>query len=297
MDFFKFTYISDGIIRASIGTIDLRNSFIIGAVCFAVVYILEAIGLFIIASRAGYKNKWMAFFPILNTFYIGVCGQKNKFLNIDTRIISLVAAITEAILCVVCILYYVAFVKINAVGGVVLNVEFMPIDDISEIGVYLVSPKLSNSTIPDNLSWAIWYLNYYYIFVQIFFIVYLFTYVITLSCFFQTYAARRYFLFALTCILPFSGMLIFAVRNNKGIKYSEYIKMVQERAYRQYRSQQNFNQNPYNQNPYSSDYNRPPYQNTEPHQQQSQPHAAEPEDPFAEFSSKGKGGGPFDEFN
>lgn len=297
MDFFKYTFISDTILRMLTGTVDMRKSFVSGALLFAVLYIFQAVGLYTVAVRGGYKNKWMAFIPVLNTYYIGVCGQKNRFLKINTKIVSLIAAIAEGLLCVLCILYYVSYFQLDAANCI--RIESVP---EMYTGLYQVSAEVDASHVPSYLFWTIWYMTYYGIFVDIISIVYLFSLIITLSCFFQTYAARRYFLFAFTSILfPVRGILIFAVRKNKGMSYAEYVRSVQERMYRQYRNQQGndpynqnpYNQNPYNQNPYSNENNRQSYPE-EPHTQSRSP---EPEDPFSEFgSAKGNGGDPFDEF-
>ena len=292
MDFFEYASIADIMNQTFSGTINLPMAFIVGALCFAVVYIFQSVGLFTIANREGIKNKWMAFVPILNTYFIGVCGQKNRFLKVDTKIIALIATIAEALLCVLWALYYIALAQLISSGGINVNA----IQD-SYTGLYDVYMEASE-IVASNLNWAAWYISYYNIFIGIINLVYLFTLIIILNCFFQTYAAKHYFLFTITSIFfPVQGILIFAVRNNKGMRYADYIRTIQERAYRQYRNQQNFNQNPYNQNPYtqntySNDYNRPPYQGEyQPDQQQKAP-----EDPFSEFGSS-KDKGPFDEFN
>lgn len=85
---------------------------------------------------------------------------------------------------------------------------------------------------------------------------------ILLICFFQTYACRRYVLFAITSILfPVMGILFFIVRNNQAVNYKDFIRAEQARQYQQYQQfrQQDFNNNPYNQNPYS----RNPYDNSQ----------------------------------
>ena len=81
---------------------------------------------------------------------------------------------------------------------------------------------------------------------------------ILLICFFQTYASRRYVLFAVTSILfPIMGILFFIVRNNKGVTYKDFVRAEQAKQYEQYQQyrQQNYN-NPYNQNNNQNPYNR-----------------------------------------
>lgn len=258
-------------------------SLIVSGLCFAIVYIFQSVGLFIIAKREGYRNRWMAFIPFFNTYYIGVCGQKNKFFNLNTKIIAMVTAILEFVVIAISVL------------DLVVQIQVTPY--LESHGGTMQFQENFNALRPDLL-WARWCYTYLYLVALPLELVYDFGLILILTCFFQTYAARRYFLFTITSIFfPVQGILIFAVRKNKGMRYADYMRAVHERMYRQYRNQQNFNQNPYNQNPYdhspySNYYNRPPYQNEE-QQRQSQ---EAPEDPFSELGSS-KNKGPFDEFN
>ena len=294
MDFFEYAAFTDTVVEAFGLTNPRWVSLTVGGLCFLIVYVFQSVGLYTIASREGLKNKWMAFVPFFSTYYIGKCGDKNRFFNIDTKKIALATAILEFIVLGVYILSYVA--------------TYQVVPYLEEHNVETIVGTVREMRLPDNfinanteLGWAGWCYNYLDFILSPLQIILILCEVIILNCFFQTYAAKRYFLFTITSIFfPVQGILIFAVRNNKGMRYADYVRMVQERAYRQYRDQQNFNQNPYNQNPYSqnhynqnpysNDYNRPPYQGEQPQQ-----HSA-PEDPFAEFGST-KDKGPFDEFN
>lgn len=289
MDFFEYASLADSLAEMFGMTNPLWVSMTVGGLCFLIVYIFQTVGLYTIAKREGYKNKWMAFIPFLSTYYIGVCGQKNRFFNFDTKKIALATAILEFVLLGVFVFSFVANYAVS--DYLVAHPE--------EKG-YLTTTvwKLPDNFLSNHseLYWAWWSYNYVNFILAPLQIIFILGQVVILNCFFQTYSAKRYFLFTLTSIFfPVQGILIFAVRNNKGMKYSEYIRMVQERTYRQYRNQQNFDQNPYNQNPYSSDYNRPPYQE-DPHSQQNTQNSTQQEDPFAEFNTS-ENKGPFDEFN
>lgn len=286
MDFFEYASIADQMMQMFNGTVNLPIAFVVGGLCFAIVYIFQSLGLYTIAKREGIKNWWMAFVPILNTYFIGECGRKNRFLKIDTRIIATIAAVAEGIMFVLYIMEYAAFYQLYNSGCLLIS----SIQD--DTTLWSVTMKVSEY-VPSNLNWAVWYFNYDNVFIGIFDVIYLFSLVITLSCFFQTYAARRYFLFAFTSVLfPIQGILIFAVRKNKGMSYAEYMRGVQEKMYRQYRNQQqSFDQNPYNQNPYSggdrqSPYDRPP---------ETADNNNSEGDPFSEFKT-GSSDEPFDEF-
>ena len=81
---------------------------LVGGLCFLIVYIFQAVGLYTIATRAGYKNRWMAFVPFFNLYYIGVCAQKNKVYNLNSKNFAIIAASLEVITVLGYVLYYVA---------------------------------------------------------------------------------------------------------------------------------------------------------------------------------------------
>lgn len=294
MDFFEYASIADTVSTEIFGVLSpLWVSLVVGGLCFLIVYVFQSVGLYTVAKRAGYKNVWMAFIPFFNTYYIGVCGQKNKFFNIDTKKIAIATAVLEFVLLCVYIVYFVASVLISP------HLEA----HTEEIGLITATEwVLPNNffEVHPELYWAAWctgnlsknQIGVFLIILALLRIVYTLGKIIVLNCFFQTYSARRSFIFTITSIFfPVQGILIFAVRNNKGMKYSDYVRMQQERAYRQYR-EQNFYQNPYNQNPYSN--NNPPYESEQPQPQQTQ-QPPQQEDPFSEFGSTNNSE-PFDEF-
>lgn len=265
MDFFK--YIS------TVKTFTNNNwsPYLIGGLCFALVFVFQAVALYTIACREGYKNKWMAFIPFFNTYYIGVCAQKNKFYNISTKTIGLVAAIVEAVLVG---LYIFSLIAESFVKDYLVESEEM------YLGFTTITYEINADAVPDNLKWAAWVYNYMdrYILSVINFL-YLICEIILLICFFQTYASRRYVIFAITSVLfPVMGILFFIVRNNKGVNYRDFIRAEQARQYQQYQQyrQQNYN-NPYNQNYNQNPYNRNPYNNSD--------NGGSGSDPFDDFGS------------
>ncbi len=284
MDFFEYASV------ASLFANTLWVQLLIGGLCFLIVFIFQAIALYVIAVRAGYKNKWMAFVPFLNTYYIGVCAQKNRFYNIDTKKIGIAAAALEAVLCVLYVVYYVAcYLVIDYEIEVTLT---------NNIGLTYTEYRL-NENVPDNLRWAAWMYNYMGSYIlRIANLFYLLLEVCLFICFFQTYACSRYVIFSITSILfPIQGILFFIVRNNKGVNYKEYVMAEQAKQYRMYQQyQQNYHQqNPYNGNP----YNQNPY-NRNPYNQGGGNSAGDPFDGLggSEGGSNNNGGSdPFDDFN
>lgn len=254
---------------------------------FAVVFVLQAIALYTVSSREGYKYRWLAFIPIVSTYYIGVCAQKNKVFNkVDTRIIGLVTAVLELLLIAGSAVYYAASVSLASAGC--LDIKFNEMTNLIEI---------SAVGVPQSLSWAVWCLDNLYDYILSWFnLVFMFAQVLLLSAFFQTYASRRYFIFTLaSVIVPVQGIIFFVIRKNKGLSYRDFIRIEQERRYRTYQQyqQQNFNQNPYNRNPYSNNrnMNNGPYADNGGQQRQTPP-----DDPFAEFGGSGNGADNSDPF-
>ncbi|MDE6442251.1 MAG: hypothetical protein K2L12_05830 [Clostridia bacterium] len=288
---------------AGIFTDSLWVQVLVGGLCYALVFAFQGIALYTIAAREGYGKKWMAFVPFFNTYYIGVCAQKNKFYKVDAKKLSLATAIFEAVLFALYIFNLVACI-------LVLPYEHQ----------YLTTDVLGNpvygyeiSGYPESLNWAAWvYANMEYYILSTLDLVLMIIQICVLICFFQTYAARRYVLFTVTSVLfPIQGILFFVVRNNTGVNYRQYVMAMHERQYQIYQQQQQYyNQNPYNrQNPYNQNpYNRNPY-NQNPYGPQGAPSQSKPDDPFEDFggnsngNNNGNNGGgnsgssPFDEFD
>ena len=292
MDFVKYANVALSFVNSD----TLYVPYVVGGVCFLIVFVFQSVGLFIISGREGYKNRWMAFVPFLNTYYIGVCGQKNRvFKGADTRIFSLVAAIVEVLL--------VGCFIVNSIAQFSLA-DYIIKDTVTTGYGFSYEINTVSTEIKEHpeLIWAVWcfyYLDTYII--NALELAFLVMQVFTLSAFFQTFAARRYMLFTVTSVLfPIQGILIFILRNNRGMNYREFMRREQERQYRmyqQYRRQQNFDQNPYNQNPYS----RNPYENYDYNGSGSSSANAgnsssdgTNDDPFSEFGGNDNKSDPFE---
>lgn len=289
MDFFEYTNLTRQISVLFPGErLEFWVCMIVGGACFLAVYVFQSIGLYTIAKREGFANRWMAFLPFFNTYYIGVCGQKNRFFKIDTKKIAVAAAIIEAVLFALYTLFYVALATLEMNN--LFEVEIIPhVGETTIENIFLPDDFAANHP---SFAWAGWCYNYLDIILGVLELIYLFILVVILACFFQTYSARHYFLFTIACIFfPIQGIMVFVVRNNRAMNYSEYVRRMQEQAYMQYRNQQNTYGNPYDRNP----YDRNPYDGA--------PRGGEPrqgDEPFSEYGS-GKeagsdGGDPFDEF-
>lgn len=290
MDFFEYSNIA----RYFVNTDTWYVKYIVGGLCFLIVFAFQAVGLFIIAGREGYKNRWMAFVPFLNTYYIGVCGQKNRtFKSVDTKIFALIAAILEALLVVGYVVNDIAWMYLKSYN----LIEY--VNEPNGYGLSWTIEQLSQNVDQyPELLWAKWCFNSLDFILSAMELAFLVMQVFVLSAFFQTFAARRYMLFTITSILfPVQGILIFILRNNRGMNYREYVRKEQERQYRmyqQYRQQQNFDQNPYNQNPYSKNPYDGNYGENSGTNGNNAARGGTPDDPFSEFGDNNSGGDPFE---
>lgn len=306
MDFFQFASYAEMFVTLSM---DENNNvpnrmwicLLVGGLCFLIVYIFQAAGLFTIAKREGYGNRWMAFVPFLNVYYIGVCAQKNKVYGMNAKHFAIITAVVEALLVVGYIIYYVSAFAVWD------YIFWEPVTNRDGVILYYYASAVNG--LPASQEWMGWvFMNlsdYVLTWLELIFIV---LKLLLLTAFFRTYSARQYMWFSIAgALLPLTGILIYVVRNNKGMNYMDYIKKVRERNYRMYQQQYG---NPYNQNPYSGGYGQQGGyggQGGESSQGSSSP------DPFdGEYgsssnnsSNSGSGGGdsssnggsPFDEFN
>lgn len=252
MDFFQFASYAEFFVTLSMDANgDVPNRLwiclLVGGLCFLIVYVFQVVGLMTIAKREGYKNRWQIFIPFFNTYYIGVCSQKNKVYNVNARKFAIATAVLELVMVIGYILYYVAAFAVWE------YINWTPYSTSSgEILYYYANGFVE--TMPASMHWLGWIFMYFNDFVlSILEIVFIVFKLLLLMAFFRTYSARQYMLFSVVAaILPLQGILIYAVRNNKGMNYMDYLKKVRERNYRMYQQQYG---NPYNQNPYSGGYN------------------------------------------
>ena len=284
MDFFEYASFA-----GEFAPYTLWVQLLIGGLCFAIVFIFEAIALFTIATKNGYKNRWMAFIPFVNTYYIGVCAQKNRFYNVSPKTIGLATAIFEAVL--------VTLYIISLVASILVKDYLVEVED-TYLGLVVSTYQLNAGEVPNNLQWAAWVYNYMdkYI-IRILNLVYMILEIILLICFFQTYACRRYILFSITSVIfPIMGILFFIVRNNQGVNYKDFMRAEQARQYQQYQQYRQQNYNPYNQNYNQNPYNHNPYN--------PPPNGGSGTDPFDDFGKNGENGNsgnsqndPFEDFD
>lgn len=302
MEFFELRYYAEYFVSYNADPFDaLWISLVVAGALYIVLYALQAIALWTISGREGYKHRWMSFVPILNTYYMGVVSEKNKFYNLPTKSVALALAIVELLLVAGYAFYY-------SVAGVVYagGLYSTKTQQISIMGqtqtIYIItgaSPRLEQIC-----PWMAWVFNYLdgYVLTWVN-LVYILLHVLVVISFFQTYACRRYVLMSLFSVLfPIKPILMFAVRNNRGMNYRDYVRGEQRRRYEMY--QQYSNQNGGNgyggYNPYNGRPSAPP--SGDPYSSSGNNSA---EDPFDGLGSSGNSSSgkfstppddPFDEF-
>lgn len=295
MEFFQLIYYSDLFVIADLDPFKtLWISMIIAGVIFIAFFVLEAIALWTISGREGYKHRWMSFVPFFNTYYIGELSDKNRFYNIPAKRLSLALAIVEFLLVGGLIFYYVIAGIVYAGNLYEPVIQTIPLTGESVIVDYAASSRIEGTWIAwvfDNLElYVLNWVNFVYIILH----------VLVVITFFQTYAARRYVIFSLGAVLfPIKGALMFAVRNNKSINYRDFVRGEQRRRYEMYQQYNNQSGNPYGgYNPYNGRPTPPP--SDDPYSSRPSAPSEDPFDGFGEKSSSDKktpsGEDPFDEF-
>jgi hypothetical protein len=241
--------------------------------------VFKALALYTIAKREGYDKKWMAFVPVLNTYYIGKVSDKNRIFNMPSKVVGLVAAILEGIIVVSYIIYLSALFVLADNGCLGFSVYTMMGTQFSSVDGFEIG-----GTLTDDLNWAVIVFNFFdSLIVSIINLAYYAFEIMLLVVFFQTYSSRHYVMFTIfSIIFPLSSILMFVVRNNSAKNYRQYIREQQERQYRAYQeyNRRNMN-NPYNYNPYSGRTQPPPTGNP---YEAPRPTSA-PSDPFEDFGS------------
>lgn len=290
MEFFKFVDAADLIaqIGGDVNKVYLWSYFVFGAAVFAVIYALQSVALYTIGKREGYSNRWMAFVPFLNIYYLGVVSQKNRIFRLNAKHVGLALAILDAVLFALKILYYVSmFLIFN--GGYATPVKE---PSLYYSGIELITGYEQTANFPASLNWAWWIFSRLdtYLMDWISLVYVIFNVFLTIS-FFRTYASGRYILFSLLSIFfPIRGILMFAVRNNRGKSYSDYIREQQQRRYAMYQEYMRNNPPPTGDGSYyGNNYNQGGQQSSQ----------SKPDDPFdglGENSSQNDSGRPDDPF-
>ena len=253
----------------------------IAAAVWLALFILQGVGLFTMAKKAGLKNKWLAFVPFADLILMGklagtcsIFGRKVKRSGLYAMLAALVSTLYFAAVIVAQILLFTIYRNDSVDGSIWTNLtgfgNFV-------YNFYMISDLLGGI-------------------VELIYVILLF---ILLTGLYKKYYAKGYLILSwVGLFLPVSRyIVVFVLRNNKAIDYEAYMRAKREEYMRRnpygpygpYGGPYNpgnqgpYNQGPYNQGPYNQGpYNQGPYGqsgNGTPGQSGS---AAD--DPFAEFA-------------
>ena len=285
MELYNFFYTMTSVFSV-FGEMSVRSSLysglIVGAVLLLVLFILQGVGLYVMAKKRDIKNRWMAFVPFVSILYIGklagecnVFGHKMKRIGLYTMLAQIVTS-----LLLIAIIVAEFHLYINCVENIHYTETGIPYWG----GLEGIDQKIHNFYEFGN------YL------VAIFQLIYRILMIILIMALCKCYNPQNYiFMSILTFMIPMSRfIIIFVFRNRKAVDYAAYMRAKKEEYMR--RQQYYYRNNPYNQNPYGNPYNNPynrnPY-NQNPYGQgnYNQPPYGQdetkktPEDPFEEFSN------------
>lgn len=244
-----------------------------GALWLAV-FLLQGVGLFVMAKKRNFKHCWLAFIPFVNLTYIGkligqctVFGRKVKHLGVY----AMIAEIFTALVCFLAIAaeYYLYV----AVGE--------PILDATTKLPFWAGLTGVNRSIYRFYDLSVFIISILSLIYEIL-IFFLFTDL------YKKYNPNNYFILsALVLFVPISRyIVVFVHRNKKAIDYEAYMREKREAFFRQqqqrYQNMQNGSQNGNTYtwgNPYAGPYTNP---HSRPNEQKRD------DEPFSEFSSDKK---------
>ncbi|MGN1060162.1 MAG: hypothetical protein ACI4QN_00365 [Candidatus Coproplasma sp.] len=279
MEFFEFANIAQSL--SAVITNDPYYTYywvalIAGGVAFLALFSLETVALNSIAKNNGFKHRWMAFVPIVNTYYIGVLSEKNKTFNVKTKYFSLALAIVETLGVALGIVYAVAVIELFSTPYIKAVPEPF-YNTAGELVGTLFTGKYEVENLPASLNWAWWTFNYTNnYFLSIIDLVYIILSVFVLSSFFRTYSPRNYMIFTIFSVLfPIKAIFMVCIKNNKASNYVEYMREMQKRQYDAYQQYMRNSGGYNNGGGYNGGYNNGGYNNGA-----GQGQATKPEDPF-----------------
>ncbi len=225
--------------------------------------VLGGLGMRTMALQRGMGKSWMAFVPFLNTYYAGKLTGTTSFFGSRVKNAGLFAMIAEILFVLSSVFYLVTIIIL-----------------------YYLPAMYGYTTVPVELNWLYKAEVACEVLVSIFQIVMIvFMFVLYTGLFRRYYARGPIVMTILSVVLPFRGLVVFAVRNNTPFDYDGYMRQQMER----YNSQRQGGYNNGYDDPYSGEFH-------------TQPTHRAPDDPYSgEFGgsqgSSHSNDSPFDDFD
>ncbi len=244
----------------------------VGLGIWLLLFILQGIGLFVMAKRRNIKHKWLAFIPFANIYYMGKLAGECGFFGHKMKNAGLYAMLAQILASAVTLLYVLSEVYLYYNYGAPQQSDSMFASpfwmDLTGFALTVSKFYLYSGTLLSIIN-----------------LIYQLMSIILVIALYKKYTPKNYFPLAfLAFFIPIARYItVFALRNREAIDYEEYMRKRREEFMR--RQQQYYNsyggpnmRSPYGPNPYGmGGYNGQP---------QSAP---KEEDPFEEFASDNKG--------
>ncbi len=240
-------------------------------VVWAIFFVLQGVGLFIMAKNRGLKNKWLAFVPFANIYYIGKMAGECSFFGHKMRSAGLYAMIAHIITTLLAVLYVLA-------EGYLYYNHGAPIRETEFSAPYWKGLSGFSVTVHNFYGYGLSILS-------IFSLVSRLLMIVLLMGLYKQYASKNYFTLAFLCFfIPEARFItVFVLRNRQYVDYGAYVRRRREEYARRQQQYYNMNGNPYGRSPYGNNGQGNPYGG---YQQPSNDYSQPTEEPFAEFSSE-----------
>ena len=270
--------------KSSVTLVDAMIAAGISLGIWLVLFILQGIGLWVMAKRRNIGKRYLAFGPFVSLYYIGrltgdcmVFGRKMKRPGLYAMIAQILTTLLMAacsVVTTILFVYYGDCYQSSPYGGEWINLP-ATVEPLRRF-LFICGDGINGIS-------------------GIFVFVYEILLLLLMVGLFRKYAPRNSMFFSFVAFfVPISRFIfIFALRNKEAIDYEAYMRKQREEFMRRQGGYRPYGGNPYGGNPYNGPYGG--YGNGGAQQQNTPP---PPEDPFAEFGDSGeKKSGDDDFFN
>lgn len=243
---------------------------------WAILFLLQAFGLYYMAKKQNISKRYLAFIPFANTWYMSKLAGKCTFFGRKMKNAGIYALVAQILCVLVCSLTIAVEIYLN-----VNCLEYIKVETTTDaLGImdtkyHWIGSKGFSSVL------FILHRDYFPYITPIFTFAYNVFMFIVASALIRKYAPKYHFFISLLAFIePLSRyIIIFVLKKKQPVDYDDWMR--RRRADFIYRQQQ---ANPYN-NPYGPAQNGQNGQNGQNAQGASQNTQSAPSDPFEEFSS------------
>lgn len=222
-DLFNFTNTLTQLIRGTFDFTGLWVSVGLGAGLYLICLILGGFGLYTMAKKVGMKYGWLGFIPFANTFYAGKVAGEANFFGQKMKCHGLYAMLAEIV--------YVVLSIGGLLTSVFLSNDAYWVEEVAAGGGF--TQTFNPELVPAEYQWVVTADKWFTLVSYLVFIV-----VVVLMCVVYFAVFRKYYMRSpvlmtfLSVILPFRGIVLFAVRKNTPVDYNAIMKKRMEQIYR-----------------------------------------------------------------